>query len=250
MRVFIIGFIIALAFSLPYIAQLREWDPPSGMGLLLIPCTGLNYIITMFHELGHFFAAWFFGSMAAPAFDFVNGGGVTPTSERSMIVLGFVYFIFAYALWLQWKGGEMRRFAVIAGVLVLHIIASLTVWHDVIFFYMGHGFEMMVAGFCIFRATLDWPDDARGRAEKYLNMVFGIYTLMHNLIMNVGLMTSAAMRNRYANAKGGHMVMDFDRIAEELVTKVQYVAGFSTIFLFLCTGLIAWLVIARPWQHD
>lgn len=250
MRVYLIGFAITLVMLVPTLARLNGWDLPPAAGWLFIPVTGLNYIITFFHELGHFFALWFFGYPAFPAFDFVNGGGVTVgTRDPSMIVLGLVYIGFAYTCWLQWKGGEIRMLMIVGSVALLHIIASLTKWHEIIPTYMGHGGEMLVAGFCILRAGEDWPNDARGRSEKYLNMVFGLYTLLHNLLMNIGLMTSAARRQEYAMAKGGHMVMDFDTIAEILRTRVEYVAGASTVFLLVCVALIVWLAITRPWQE-
>ena len=239
MSVYLIGFVIAVVMLLPTVAQQNGWDLPPLMGWLFIPVTGLNYIITFFHELGHFFARWFFGYLAFPAFDFANGGGVTmSTNDRSMIVLGLVYIGFAYTLWLQWKGGETRMFIIVSAVALLHIIASLTQWNNIIPIYMGHGGEMLVAGFCILRAGEDWPKDAHGRAEKYLNMVFGLYTLLHNLTMNIGLMTSAVRRDEYAMLKGGHMMMDMDVIAEILRTKVQYVAGASTVFLLVCVALL------------
>jgi hypothetical protein len=249
MRVFLVGLAVSTLLLLPFIAELAGSDM-QGLWILSIPFVGLDYIGVFFHELGHFFTRWFFGFPAFPSFDFAFGGGMTYHAlERSKIVLGLVYLVFAYTCWLQWKGGETRMLIIVGVCAALHIVASLTRWSEIIPVYMGHGGEIIVSAFCILRATMDWPRDAHGTAEKYLNMTFGIFTLMKNMIRNIELMTSAAKRDAYANAKGGHVQMDLDTISDLLHTKVQYVAAGSSVFLLLCCILVGWLAVRRPWEE-
>lgn len=240
MRIFLISLAIAFVFCLPAIGQALDMQA-LRLGILRIPVTGLEYMLTFFHEIGHTLAMWLFGYPAVPHFDFEHGGGMARHWGRSWIVLCAIWFAAAgFAVYLYQH--LYYRGIVILGICVaVHVLCVFTRLGDILISFMGQGGEILVGGFCMLRAFWNTTEKSRGAVERWLNMVFGIYAMLSNIIMAAGLMFSDISRMAYAMQKGGHLLGDLDKIAQAIHLPVQAVATVLMLFTLGMLGMVVYL---------
>jgi hypothetical protein len=228
---------------------------------LLIMCVPLvNHIFmtftTLVHEMGHTLAGWIFGYPALPAFDLQYGGGVTATMPRSTLLLVVFYAVMAFLVYTYRKNRMTLIFLVLC--LAIHVILSVTMMHDVVFLFMGHGMELMIAGVFFYRALSGAA--VVHAAERPLYCIIAWFIVMSDFRFAYQLATSAHMRRMYEQAKGGGHWMDFSRIAEDyLHTDLRVVAVFFflTTLLPLVLGYLAFryqeylrALVVRMWVRD
>lgn len=200
--------------------------------VLIMAVPLLNHIfmtlVILTHEMGHALTGWLFGYPSLPAFDLRYGGGVTATFERSAVLLILVYAGFAFLLWTYRK--NRSTLIVLFGLLALHIALSATDWHNVVFLFMGHGMELIIAGIFFYRALSGAA--VVHAAERPLYCIISWFIVLSDLRFAHRLVFSAHERGMYEEAKGGGHWMDFSRIAEDyLHTDLKRVA---LVFLLCC----------------
>lgn len=240
MRMVLVSMALALLALVPSFSYRMDRDLP-GTGFLKIPATGLDYMAVFFHEIGHTAARWAFGYPAFPAFDFGNGGGMTYGLARGM---GLQYAVWAgMALGLAWlfKNGGRGLFYIACLVAGFLFLLSFSPKHEALCVYMGHGAEIMIACFCILRALIGATARSHGAAERYLNMVFGLYVLGRNLFLSADIMFSDVGRMVYDMQKGGHVQGDFRTLAQMLGMGIEGAAGLSLAFMGVMVAVTLFL---------
>jgi hypothetical protein len=242
MRLFLISLLLAFVFCLPQLAEQMDFSLPAR-GLLAIPATGLSYMLVFFHEIGHTVCAWLFGMPAFPQFDFTHGGGLSRYYDRSYILLAVIWLLMAALAVRLYRAWHYRWLIVLGIGFALHLLLTFTRLHSVFISFMGHGTEVLVGAFCMLRAFWNTTEKSHGAAERWLNMVFGIFALLSNMILTAGLVLSDISRAAYAMQKGGHLLGDLDSIARAVHVPVQAVAGF--LFLVALGVLAAAVYLGR-----
>jgi hypothetical protein len=241
LRLILISLAIAALMLAPGIAYDMDRHFP-GEGILRIPATGLDYMAVFFHELGHTALRWAFGQPAIPTFDWQDGGGMTYAYDRSWPLQGLVWVFMAAGLGWLWKNGGRGLFYIVSGVFIFLFALSFSEEKsDMLAVYMGHGAEIMIACFCILRALTNTVEGDKV-VERWLNMVFGLYTLGRNIVMCRNLYSDVGQM-AYDMQKGEHVQGDFRRLAELMNVKIETVAGLSLGFMIVMlalTGLLAW----------
>ncbi len=106
---------------------------------------------------------------------------------------------------------------------------------------MGHGTELVIGGLFIYRAL-------SGRAiihyvERPLYSVIGFFMVFSNMALSYRLVTSWYERGAYAAAKGGHMEMDFIRIARDHLNWKLTSVALLFLVLSILTPFIAYLAV-------
>lgn len=250
MRLFFISFLIALLGLLPAAAAMENLIPP---GWLLtaarLPSACLGYMTVFFHEIGHTIAAWSYGQPAVPAFNFSDGGGLSlPLMERSLALQGMIYLIAFGGLWLCWKKAFYRALPVAAVLLLAHMSFAFGDRYQDAVSYMGHGGAVLAGCFCIWRAVMHRTEKTYGAAERYLNMTFGLFAVMDNLLMSYGLITNDIARTVYAAGIGCHLTNDFTAIALRMDADIRHVAAFSLAFTATAAAATAALCL-RGLRH-
>ncbi|MCP4158123.1 MAG: hypothetical protein GY757_61050 [bacterium] len=187
-----------------------------------------TYLVVLVHEIGHALFNWIFGYPSVPAFDFVYGGGFAVHQDRETIIMIVIYLFFGWLFYLFRR--NLPTLGVLAVFTALYSYFAFTYIHRLIIIFMGHGMELIFAGLFLYRAvsgrSLKIP------AERPLYAFLGIFTLFMDFRFANRLITSAAYRSEYEDAKGGGHWMDFSRIAEDFLgVELSTVAAF---FLMLC----------------
>lgn len=255
MRILIISFVIAFMCLLPDMAQAENWILPGWfLSIVGIPHTGLGYLTVFFHEIGHAVTSWTYGQPAVPAFNFADGGGVSvPLMDRSLLLQAVPYLAIAYIAWLAWQD---RNFPVILGLIAFSMVHGYFAFGERYLdavSYMGHGGAVLAGCFCIWRAVTHQTEKAYGAGERYLNMIFGLFAVMDNILMSYNLINNDIVRTVYEAGIGGHLTNDFHAIAMRLNTDVQHVAVFSlafTLTAFAATAYICWRCILNAKAAD
>ena len=238
-RCLLISLALAAILNLPALGELLDVRIV-GRGVLMIPAIGLDYMVTFFHEIGHTIANWLFGYTALPTFDFQNGGGMTYTlSERSRILQGvFMLAIIAGNFWL-FIHKEYGWLKISVPILLFYLVISFTQGHEAVIAFMGHGAEMAVAGFCLWRGCLNKTVNA---VERWLNLVLGFYIVLRDTILLGGLIHSDIARMAYSMQKGGEIQGDIDRIADLLNMSTVSAAGLALGFMAVVLTITAYAV--------
>jgi hypothetical protein len=215
----------------------------AGLGLalaiFLIPLTRfvLGYLGILVHELGHTLLSWLFGYPALPAFDFLYGGGFTPTWERSYVLLAGVL---ALVGWLFYAYRRNRAtLAALALATALLALAAFTPIHQFVILFAGHGSELVFAGIFLFRAIKG--SAIKTPAERPLYACVGFFILLTNLALAHGLITSEESRMAYEEAKGGGAWMDFSQISADFLHVSLPTAALLFLPLIVLTPVLAWL---------
>jgi hypothetical protein len=248
MKMFLISLVIASVLCLPqmlgYMAseeRLSRW--------LLIPADGLTYMMLLFHEIGHSIGWWLFGYPSVPTFNFTYGGGTTYSFSQSWLVLGIVWIAAAgLGIWL-WQHRAYRELGFLGGVVLLHGILLLSGGDKILPIATGHIAEVGVGAFCLLRAFLGTTNRARGAVERWLNMVFGCFTMVHNIALTGLLMFHDIGRMVYAAQKGGHLQGDIDRVALGLGVPMPVIA-FSLMLLTIVVFAFTVFYGLRHAPHD
>jgi hypothetical protein len=166
---------------------------------------------TLVHEMGHAIFGWLFGYPSFPAFDLIWGGGVTVHTGRSTVLCILIYAGFAWLFWLYRK--NRGTLILLAALVILYSVAAFTSIHSVLILFMGHGTELVIAGWFIYRSL-------SGRAvihaaERPLYGIIGFFIVFSNISMAYKLLTNVYYREDYLSAKGGDLDMDFSVIAHD-----------------------------------
>ncbi len=247
MRLYIISFILAGLFLLPYVNEFFGFSLGAFHTVLYIPYTGLDYMRIFFHELGHCVTFWLFGYPSVPTFDFEYGGGVTyPVMGRIWLVQGGVFAAMAAGLYYLcrpdgffFNNERYPLLTITIALVVLHLSLAFNEGHHVLIAFMGYGAEIVMAVFCMARAILKLT--LYGAFERYLNMTFGLFVIGSNLALLSGLLYSDIVRSAYGMQKGGELLGDFDQIASMMAVNVQTVAKGALVYMvfMLVFGAIA-----------
>lgn len=189
---------------------------------------------TLVHEMGHAILGWLFGYPSFPAFDVIWGGGVTLHTGRSIILSMLIYAGFAGLFWVYRK--NHATLIVLAALVILYSVAAFTSIHSVLILFMGHGTELVIAGWFIYRSL-------SGRAvihaaERPLYGIIGFFIVFSNISMAYKLLTNVYYREDYLSAKGGDLDMDFSVIAlDYLHSDMTSVVIVFFICCLLCLAL-------------
>ncbi len=210
-RTLITGFILATLACIPayqWIFHQKFSVFPLGWA-----GSGLHYIAIFFHEIGHTVAAWFYGYITLPMFDFTHGGGFAyMLSGSNPLVLACIWGALLYGIY------TFRAYKIIAIGLAGLLLLNLATFHNEgwrlsIINFMGPAFEALVAGFLLFRALFDLAP--RGNLERILNALFGFGMIFRIFIDSYGLLHNQTHRLSYYKQKGSHGFGDFDKIANQ-----------------------------------
>lgn len=200
-----------------------------------------SYLGILIHETGHTLTAWLFGYPAIPAFDFQYGGGVSIYQERKAGGLAVLALVAGWALYTAWQLPRWRR--VVATVLALWVLLALTPLHQVAITAMGHGFELMVGGLFLFKATTGRGYETE--AERPAYAFAGWFLVLLNVRFCWQLLTSVDHRQAYGDAKGGGHWMDLSRLSRDFLgISLEGVAGLL-LLAALATPLLAFLAARR-----
>jgi hypothetical protein len=200
-----------------------------------------HYLVTLVHEFGHFATNWIFGYPSVPAFDFRHGGGVTMHHDRNAFVLFGIYLLMAVIIY-QCRERKPLLIA-LCGLAGAHLLASLTPLHELLQVFMGHGAELIFAGFFLYRALSG--EKLKVAAERPLYAFCGFFIILSDIQFAYGLVSSHEKRVEYELAKGGGAWMDFSRIAENyLGVALTQVAGFF-LMLTLAVPVLTWVAFRQ-----
>jgi hypothetical protein len=198
---------------------------------------------TLIHEMGHALFGWFFGLPSLPAFDLMYGGGVTISQQQSILLLVVIYCLLAYLMYFYRKNTGTLIWLAVLGI--IHFLCVVTKWHEVVYLFMGHGTELIIAGLFIYRALSG--SAVVHFAERPLYAAIGFFIVYQDTGFAYRLMTSPAARQAYGDAKGGGHWMDFSRIgADYLGTSLESVAG---VFFIFCLFTIVLGYLAFRYQE-
>ncbi|MBI5252286.1 MAG: hypothetical protein HY912_22555 [Desulfomonile tiedjei] len=191
------------------------------------------------HEMGHAIFGWVFGYPSLPAFDLIWGGGVTVHVDRSTALLLLVYALLAGLIVMYRRNAA--AVAMIFAVIAVHLFCTFTKYHSLLIVAMGHGTELLIGGLFIYRAL-------SGRAiihyvERPLYSVIGFFMVFSNMALSYRLLTSWSERGAYAAAKGGHMEMDFIRIARDHLNWKLTSVALLFLVLSVLTPFLAYLAV-------
>lgn len=226
MRLFLIAFSIAFILLLPSIAEQYDFHLPLVF-LISIPAIGLSYTAILFHEIGHTVASWIYGYPAFPSFDFQHGGGMTYSGGRHIAI---VWLLYAAAMgagaWL-YRAQTWFALAILSVVVTMHLATAFNASHDIVIAFMGHGTEILVSCFFILRGL---HGDRHGIAERGISLVFGLFTLGRNILFCFSLFDDIG-RMAYDMQKGGHILGDLAKIAQDSGMRIEAVSICTLLFM-------------------
>ena len=183
-----------------------------GAIVFLFPLTRFifSYLLIIVHELGHTAFALLFGIPAVPALDFMFGGGVSLMWDRSILL---TLCVIGGGLALLWRVRcDSRALAIGGGVALFWTLAMVTPLHDVMILAMGHGAELLFAGYAWHKCL---TGNCRSETERWLFGACSVFVLLSAWTFGYKLLASSLFRRQYEQAKGGGHWMDFSRIAEQ-----------------------------------
>ncbi len=252
MRLFFISLLIALAVLYPEIAELQNWELPDWAGMILrAPHAGLGYMTVFFHELGHTAAMFSFGIPAVPVFNFTDGGGFAkPLMDRTWLLQGAVYIGILYLCWRLFMEYHFAAIALIVALVAAHLYFSFGDRHEWVINFMGNGGALLVGCYCIWRAACGQTySDHSPVAEKYINMIFGLFAVLKAALLSFSLYTNDLAREIYNDGIGGHIANDFTVIADRLDTRIENVALFFGGYTALCVIITAVSIAVFRQRH-
>jgi hypothetical protein len=202
---------------------------------------GAVYLKVFFHELGHTFFYYFYGHLGLPMF--LPGGGLTiGTGQFIPLSLGMSALLF-YTTRLNRDNGFW--FWLVAGLLIFQLATFFMDFHESVIGFMGHGTEIILGGYMLYRALLDL---AKNSVERCANALFGFFMVFFNLYQGWGIAFVPEIRESYTVSCAmmpGVSMADFVRIAENLNISLHMVGLFS----FGC-ALVALIVPFILWERD
>jgi hypothetical protein len=170
----------------------------------------LHPLSTLVHEIGHTVVFWVFGYPAIPAFDFVNGGGVTMGDhDRSSAVVGA--WIMG-ALILGWWQRERKEVLVALAVAAVVYFYMFNTWRERLAISIGgHGGEILFGALFLYRGLTGWG--CKVEAERPLYAFIGFMVLFNSLRLGFNLVGNTLEKAWYLQGKGG---MDNDLVISGL----------------------------------
>jgi hypothetical protein len=204
---------------------------------VFIPASGLGYLEVFFHELGHCVAGWSFGIVTVPSFNFADGGGLaSQITPRIMFLQVAVYLGVLWVGWMMWSDEQYDLLACLGAALVVHLFFAFSYERLQMFItYMGHGGSVLVGCFCLLRAALNKTvSDEAPELERYINMTFGFFVVMSNVVLPWKIITDPLSRASYEEGIGGHITNDLVVIADLANTTLKHVCVFSLCFVVVC----------------
>ena len=200
-----------------------------ALGVTLFPL--LNHIfmtlVILVHEMGHTIVGWIFAYPSVPAFDLHYGGGITLHTQRSAVLLIVIYLSMGFLIYTYRK--NVPTLILLSCLLIIHLIFSLTYFHEVVILFMGHGTELVIAAIFFYRALSGAA--VVHAVERPLYCAIGFFIVFSDTRFAFRLMTSHSARHEYEQAKGGGHWMDFSRIGEDFLNVDLTSVAF---FFFLC----------------
>ncbi|MBI3828192.1 MAG: hypothetical protein HY291_01660 [Planctomycetes bacterium] len=165
----------------------------TGLGLAVlafaIPCAGvaLHGLVTLAHEMGHALFGCYFARPSVPAFDLNFGGGVTMIQDPSPSLRWLILAAhLAAAAFFFRNRAALIFFGVLAG---LYALLAFTHAHETVISFMGHGFELVIAGIFLYRG---WSGSAViNPLERPLYSACGFFIVLWDVWFSFRLATSA-----------------------------------------------------------
>ena len=196
-----------------------------------------SYFIILVHELGHACTGWIFGYPSIPAFNFINGGGITLQQERVTLIIGLIYLVISSLFYFYRKNRLTWQF--IATSTAIYSLCAFTDIHKILNLFMGHGFELLFAGIFLYRAISGYG--CRYSIERPLYGMLAFFTVFYDIRFAWQLIFEPSVRATYEEGIGGVLDNDFVILAGEYFrVDLSVVVAF---FLALCvlTPLLTFL---------
>ena len=217
------------------------WPDSALVNILTI---GPLYMAVFFHEIGHSIFAWFFGYPSIPVFDFAHGGGMAYHFERLEVLKWFMVAAQAVSVFVFWHlFQEWYKRVIIILPIGLMILNFTLFYHEAVILFMGHGFEIAVAVFCLYRVICDRV--SYHSFERPFNGFLGFYFIINGLIFSYKLIFDQAFQSDYLGQKGQHGFGDFSRIADIFMARdASAVAVFYALYilsLMIMLMIYCWL---------
>jgi hypothetical protein len=233
---------LAVLFMLPLLNEFYDWGWQNFYGLTIV-VTGLDYLRVFFHEIGHAIAAWSFGRPALPSFDFAHGGGMTYWFDYSALLSLLVYAGWAAGVFWLWRALYPGLSIALAATGLIHAGLLLAGGAEAAISFMGHGFEILLAGFLLV-LTLARIDTGRA-VDPYLNATFAFFIFGGNALM-CRMMFSDIGQSAYAQQKGGHVQGDLQKLADAWNTGLE---GAAVVYLVFMLATLAAAVALGLWMR-
>lgn len=194
---------------------------------------GMAYMGIFFHEIGHSIFYWLYGYPSLPSFDMHCGGGMAYFfGDRQWFIFGVVSLVILYGIW-SLKEIPVLAFS-LAGLLIFQLATGFIDFHDNVILFMGHGAEIIVGCFFLFRAWFNLAP--KGITERVLNGVIGFGMIFNVMLMCFGLMTSDVQRLVYYKQKGHFGFGDFSRIGDAMGIGIESISMFC--FVLAIVGIV------------
>jgi hypothetical protein len=201
-----------------------------------------QYFVILVHEFGHAAVGWLFGYLSIPAFDLKYGGGVASLPPRQMLLLIIPYGIAGWAMVKSY-----RQIPLISGLIILtaiHSALAFTNGHIILFTFMGHGTEALIAGLFVYRSLS--RKCVMNPMERPIYALLGWFTFIHLFHFSYKLLTDKVEQIMYGFGKGG-ITNDFILLARQLNISMKSVIVLFMIYAFCCMliAFTAYFVIDR-----
>jgi hypothetical protein len=140
--------------------------------------------------------------------------------------------------------GRPRLAGVVALGGVAYVLVAVTRVHELLQIAAGHGAELVVAGWFLYRALAG--TGLRVEAERPAYAFSACFILLGDVRFAWGLFSSATQRAAYAAAKGGGDWMDFSRLAREyLGTGLEQVSAAFLVMTLAVPVVVVWIHTSR-----
>jgi len=184
-----------------------------------------HYFTLLVHEAGHTIFDWIFGYPSIPYFDFVFGGGVTISSQRSLELIAIIYIIFGIFLFVYMN--NILTAGIIFTLMIVYSIFAFTFLHHVVDSFMGYGTEVIFGVFCLYMSIR--KNALIHILEKPVFAFFGFLFLLHNLKVSYFSITP------YLFNPKAETIKDFMNISEEyLPIEPRTISLVLFISCFIC----------------
>lgn len=200
---------------------------------IMYPLWGmLNVASTLFHELGHSIFMWLFGIPNVPAILLIGSdqaSGVTMSlgGRHPMFQVTAILGL-SYACYWVYENHKAFLYYIISFSLII-LLAGFTSYYEPIISYMGHGSEILVGGFLLFKG---WVYMARNTLERWINGFFGFSLTLRVINFSYNLVFDSQYRAKYSNSVVfGSSHNDFMSITQDIPSwTVEGIAIFTIFF--------------------
>ncbi len=179
------------------------------------------------HEIGHSIFYMFYGYKAIPSFDFQYGGGLTSAVSNRSYVFAFVVFAIFMALAFLFRKYNRNLSIILMIAISLVFTLTFTRYHHVIIAFMGHGFEIIIGCFFLYRCIFNFSFNET--YERFLNGFFGFFLNLQLIKYFYQVIYDENSRFHYLNQKGQVASGDFNVIAFDLMISLNSVCFFAII---------------------